>query len=438
MKIKILTILFLFCCVNMFSQQTIDLQTCIEKGLENNFSIKIVRNNQKISDNNLSIGNAGMLPSVNLNASYSGTNNNVEQYPADGSATITNDINNSGMDIGVSLNWTIFDGFKMFADYDKLKELQQMGELNTRLAVENFVADISAEYYNFVRQSIGLDNLKSAVRLSKERLRIVEARYNIGSMSRLDLQQARVDFNSDSSRFIRQQEVVFSSRVRLNKLMAVEDIEQKQMPADSSISFDALLQKDDLWNNVLQNNTLLLLSEKDKSINIKNLQAAQSKNYPYVRISAGYGYASNKYGLSTYRQQNTLGMNYGVTLGFNIFDGFNRVREQRNAKLQIENSEIEKMNLRQSLQSDFADIWNSYRNNMELVTLEQENLNSATENYDIAIERYKLGDLSGIELREAQNSLLEAGERLVQAQYNTKLCEISLMQISGKVYSMKN
>lgn len=80
-------------------------------------------------------------------------------------------------------------------------------------------------------------------------------------------------------------------------------------------------------------------------------------------------------------------------------------------------------------------MWMAYQNNMELTNLEKENLQTAHDNYDIALERYKLGDLSGIELREAQNSLLEAEDRLVQAQYNTKLCEISLIQISGNILS---
>jgi outer membrane protein TolC len=120
-------------------------------------------------------------------------------------------------------------------------------------------------------------------------------------------------------------------------------------------------------------------------------------------------------------------------LGFNIFNGFNRKREQKNARIAIENRQliIEKQKL--SLQSNFANMWMAYQNNIELTKLEYESLENARINYEIAIDRYKLGDLSGLELREAQNSLLEAGQRLVNAQYRTKLCEISLMQISGKI-----
>ena len=126
-------------------------------------------------------------------------------------------------------------------------------------------------------------------------------------------------------------------------------------------------------------------------------------------------------------------LNYGFTVGLNLFSGFNRKRKQRNAKIEIENRQLEYEQTTLSLKADLANMWMAYRNNIELTNLEKENVETARENHEIAIERYKLGDLSGIELREAQNSLLEAEERLVQAEFNTKLCEISLMQISGQV-----
>ena len=423
----------------VFSQQSFDLKQCIKTGLEQNYQIRISKNEQKIADNNMTIGNAGFLPTVSLNSTYSQRLNNVEQIPADGSAIVkNNNVNNSAFDAGVNLNWTVFEGFRVQTNYSKLKQLQQIGELNMLLNVENFIAGISSEYFNYVHQNIQLNNLKSAVRLSKERLRIVEARYNIGSMSRLDLQQAKVDFNADSSKLIRQKEVVFSTRVKLNQLMALKNVEEQISVTDTAIVFNALLSKDQLWKKTLQSNIYILLSEKEKMLKTIDLKQAKSRNYPYLKLNAGYGYVQNRYEYNAYRQQNQLGSNLGLTLGFTLFDGFNRSREQTNARIEIENKQLANEELLLSIESDFSNIWMAYENNMQLTTLERENLSNAVENYEIAIERYKLGDLSGIELREAQNSLLEAEERLVQAQYNTKLCEISLLQISGSTMQLMN
>lgn len=434
MKQVLFLLLILFNSLT-YAENTINLKQLIEKGLEQNFRLRMVRNEQKITDNNATPGNAGYLPTVDLNTTLGGTEGNNSQFPQDENSPVIRQsgVSNQNLSAGVNLNWTVFDGFNIQAKYSGLKELQQIGELKTRINIETFVSDLTAEYYNFIQQCIRLKNLQSAVKLSKERLRIVEARYTIGNLSRLDLQQARVDFNTDSSKLIRQHEVLFASKVRINQLVGEETVDKDIAVPDQKINFNALLNKETLWNNVLEKNIYLLTAAREKNLKVLDLQAARSTNYPYLRLNAGYGYTSNIYEYGTYKKQNNLGFNYGITLGFNLFDGFNRSRKQRNAQIEINNQELVIAELKLSLKSDFSNFWMAYLNNMELTNLEQENVSHASENYEIAIERYKLGDLSGIELREAQNSLLEAEERLVQAQYLTKLCEISLLEISGGI-----
>ncbi|WP_419032896.1 TolC family protein [Dysgonomonas gadei] len=434
MKKYLFAILLLFILPTVSQAQNIyDLSRCIQEGLMNNYDIRISRNNEQVSDNNMTIGNAGYLPTVDLTSGYSGTSNNVKQKLESGETSTNNGVNNQNLNAGINLNWTIFDGFNIQTNYNRLKELQQMGKLDTQLTIETFIADITSEYYNYIQQTIRLKNLKSAVKLSKERLRIVEARYEIGAGSRLDMQQARVDFNSDSSQLIKQYEVLYTSRVLLNKLMAQKKIDQMIETKDSVIIYNEYLDQNDIMQGMLSNNTFLLLSDKNKKLSVLDLKTAQSENYPYLKFNAGYGITKNIYNTGTIDNQRTLGLNYGFTVGLNLFSGFNRKRKQRNAKIEIENRQLEYEQTTLSLKADLANMWMAYRNNIELTNLEKENVETARENHEIAIERYKLGDLSGIELREAQNSLLEAEERLVQAEFNTKLCEISLMQISGQL-----
>ena len=434
MKKHIIT-LFLLCLSGslMEAQDVYNLQRCLEVGLAQNYDIRIVRNEEQIADNNATIGNAGYLPVVGLNGGYSGTLNDVTQYPVDSEKETLHGVNNNTMSAGVNLDWTIFDGLKIQANHSRLKELQQMGALQTRIAIENLIADLVTEYYNYIRQNISMTNLKTAVALSKERLRIVEARYNIGSMSRLDLQQARVDFNTDSSRLLRQAEELHASRIRLNELMAVDNIDQNTVIADSTILFDALLEQNVVWAKTLSSNAYLLLAEKNKTLSDLDYKAIRSRNYPYLKLNAGYGYSQSHYGSGSYSQQDVLGLNYGLTLGFTVFDGMNRRREQRNAHIAVENRNLQQEQLALSIAADFSNIWMLYRNNIELVNLERENLTAAEEYYEIALDRYKLGDLSGIELREAQNNLLLAEERILLAEYNAKVCEISLLQLSGEI-----
>jgi outer membrane protein TolC len=416
----------------LYAQEIYTLDKCIGTGLERNYAIRIIRNEEQVSSNNATLGNAGYLPSVDLSGGIGGTRYSYDYDYSDGASEKTDASNTGTINAGINLNWTIFDGFGIQAEYEKLKELKKMGALNTRIAIEDLVANIAAEYYNLIRQRIRLNNLRSAVRLSKERLRIVEERYIIGSMSRLDLQQAKVDFNADSSRLLTQFETVNASRIKLNELMGVDSI-NRSLDVRDTVPLHPLLDEKDLWEKTLTNNASLLASYKNKTLSELDYKKARSRNYPYLQLNAGYGYTDNRYETGNIELQKRLGLNYGITVGFTLFDGMNRRREQRNARIQVKNRELLVQESELGLKADLSNLWMAYRNNLELWELEKENLVVAQENYEIAIERYKLGDLSGIELREAQNNLFEAEERQSIAEYNTKLCEISLLQLSGQI-----
>ena len=414
-------------------EQVYTLSKCIEIGLENNYSLRITRNEELISHNNATLANAGYLPTLDLSAGYDAQlNSNNSELRGTGEMQKTRNAFDQTANAGINLNWTIFEGFNVSTNYKKLKELERMGETNTRIAIEDFIADIAAEYYNFIQQRLRLTNYYNAVLLSKERLRIVEERYNIGNFSRLDYQQAKVDFNADSAQFMKQQEVVITSRIALNEMMAIDqvytiiDTEEKDIAINDSLDFA------DLWNSTLGNNATLLLAAQNNTLAQLDYKKVLSRNYPYVKFRAGYDYGFNSYGNNTMIRRNAWGGNAGISIGFNLWDG-NRRREMRNAKIEMENVKLMHDQLELSLKANLGNFWHAYQNNLQMLELEKTNVITARENHEIAKERYMLGDLSGIEMREAQQSLLDAEERLLSVEYDTKLCEISLMQISGKI-----
>ena len=433
MRRILITILAVSAALGAKAQEVYSLKQCIETGLERNYSIRIIRNEQLISDNNATQGNAGYLPTIDLSGGFSGTVNNNRNKLSDGTTEKENGVNSETGNIGLNVNWTVFDGFGIQAEYARLKELKKMGELDTRLTIEDFVATLSGEYYNMIRQYTRLRHLRSSLDLSRERVRIAEERYHIGSGSRMDLQQAQVDFNADSSNVLNQLEVVHTSRIRLNELMALDNIDEQIALKDSVIRPNIFLDEVDLWQSTLASNASLLIAQKNQTLSELDYKKVKSRDYPYVKLNAGYGYTANWYEVGATDLQQRLGLNYGLTVGLNLFDGFNRRRERRNARIQIENSQLKKQELELGLRADMSNLWMAYRNNLDLWSLEKENVIVALENHRIAIDRYKLGELSGIELREAQISLLEAEERQSIAEYSTKLCEISLLQLSGQI-----
>ena len=433
MKIIIISFIGFVSILGLSAQETYTLKSCLETGLEQNYSIRMVRNEEQISKNNATLANAVYLPTLDLSARYSGSLNDTENKIRETNETTkTNGVYDQTLNAGLDLNWTIFDGFKIQANYKRLKELERQGETTTRLAIEDFIAELTAEYYNYIQQQIRLKNFRYAMSLSKERLRIVEERYIVGNFSRLDLQQARVDYNADRAQYMKQQEAVETSRIRLNELMGYNDMSQHVHTTDSVIDLNTLLSYDELWKATLNNNASLLKSEQNKTLAALDMKTVKSRNYPYLKLNTGYGYTLNKYEISSTSRRSNWGLNVGVTMGINLFDG-NRKRELKNARIAIENARLEQEELTQALQADLSTLWHAYQNNMKMLKLERENLIAAIENHEIASERYMLGNLSGIEMREAQKSLLDAEERILSVEYDTKICEISLLQLSGGI-----
>jgi len=442
-KIKFIipVLLILFLPATLFSQEIYDLSRCIVTGLEQNFSVKVARNRQKIAENNVTRGNAGYLPTVTTTNRFGGNINSTTQNMNDGSQNNSSGVHNTTGAAAINLNMTLFNGFNVQTSYQKLSELKQMGELNTQMSMENLMAQIVAEYYYYIQQLDYQKNMEYAVSLSRERARIDEERYLLGASSKLELLQSIVYLNEDSSRLARQNEAILESEVRLKKLMAFENLEENIQLYDTSIVFNSDLVYSTLLESTLELNTGLQIAKKNQAISELDYKIIASRAYPYLNFSSGYNYSYRGYGTGTIsdygelalNNQQTRSFNYGITLGLDIFDGFNRRREKTNALVEVENRMYRFQEVEQEIKAELLTVYYAYENNLNLVKMEEENLGVARENLDIALERYRLGALSGLELREVQKSLLDAEERLISVKFQTKLAEISLLQIAGKI-----
>lgn len=432
-KPVILLVLLAFYQPDAMPQEVYDLSRCIQTGLEQNFSLQVVRNQEEISANDHTLGNAGYLPSLSLNGQYGGSVRTLDQNLRSSENITTPNILNTYGSAEVELGMTIFRGFQVKNTYQKLGRQSELEGLNLQMAAENLVAQIVSEYNYYIQQLILGDNLNYAVSLSRERLRIDEQRYLLGGASKLELLQSMVYLNADSSRLAHQQEVLRTSQIRLNELMSVENLGDDLQLKDSLIQINESLSYDELLGQTLDYNTSLQIASKSQIISELDYKIIRSRSYPYLNMSAGYGYANNIYEKGDLRLQNTRGLNYGLTLGLNIFDGFNARREKNNARIGIENSIIMYSEIEQEVKAELLTIFYAYENNLRLINLEEQNLEVAQENLEIALERYKLGSLSGLELREVQKSLLDAEERLISVKYQAKLAEISLLQIAGRI-----
>jgi outer membrane protein TolC len=435
MRLLYLSVLIYISIPAADAQKVYGLNDCIGIGLERNFSILIARNSETIAKQNYTLGNAGFLPSLDLTGRYGGSLTNTTQNLTAGGTNVNNDYYTTNGTSGVTLGWTIFNGFSVQTTYKKLSELKDLGALNTQMSVENLVADIITRYYYYIQQVQMLKNLQYAVALSKERLRIDEDRYQLGSSSKLQVLQSRVYLNSDSSNLSRQFQIVRSAQINLNELMAAKDLGADFLSRDTIVDVAPQLLYEKLLEETLNKNTSLSIASKNKIVSEYDYKLVVSRSYPYLNFSSGYNYNLNTYSSGSNKSMNSNGLNYGLTLGLNLFDGLNQRRSISNSSIDVKNKELRYLEIEQGVKADLITIYSSYSNNLRLINLETQNYATATENLSIALERYKLGSLSGIDLREVQKSLLDAKERLLSVEFLTKVAEISLQLISGNIMS---
>jgi outer membrane protein TolC len=430
-KITSVTFVYFICFSALHAQNTVSLGECLEIALKNNYSLQIAKNENEIASNNYTKGNAGLLPAVDASAKYSGSiaNSNSTDF-SDNTEKINGQVSNAAS-AGINASWDIFSGYKAQAKYAQLRELKEISDLNTRFEIEDLIANVTAEYYYLIQQKRHKDNLAFILSISKERVRIARINRELGSRSKLELLQAQVDFNSDSSALVRQQQQILASEIRLKTLMG--ELKHAHIVPDSSINLLPELIYSTLLEKTLNENTQLQIAAKQINLSEHDLKIMRANSYPYLRLTSGYNYNFNLYNKGTAKKTNNSGLDYGLTVGIPVFDGGNRRREIKNAQIALKNKELAQLEAQLDVVAKLQEIYSSYSNYLGLIMMERQNLKTAHENYETAAIRYRLGELAGIDMREAQNSLQDAEKRLLDVEYNAKIDEISLMMLSGNI-----
>ena len=429
-KLKIF-ILLVSLSLSGFAQEKLSLQEAITVALQNNYDIKISKNQTDIAKNNANIGNAGMLP--NLTGSYTngGSIQNTRQTPATGPDRVITGAKSTNNSYGADLNWTIFDGFSMFANYDRLKELQKQGELNARLTILTTVADVITAYYDIVRQQQLVIAADSAMDVSVLRTNIAKTKLQLGRGSKLDVLTAQVDYNTDTSNYLQTKNALQVAKVRLNQLM-VRDIStafsvENSIDVDKGILFSKMAEMAEQQNPNVQN---AFINQRIASLTLKSVRGAR---YPSISLNSGYSRANSTSPTGFNQKFAANGLTYGVTASLNLFNGFLQRQQERNAKIEIDNSTLNLNKTKLDVNSQLLTAYQNYSTYLDLIKLEQRNVDIAKENLDITLAKYRLGSIAPLELREAQRNAIDAQNRFIEMQYQAKIAETTLKEISGNI-----
>ncbi|RDI50236.1 TolC family protein [Flavobacterium glaciei] len=424
-------LLFFFCVVNTNAQEVLTLENAVKIALENNYEIKIATNNLSIEKTNVAIGNAGMLPTVTATVIDNNSVQNSSQTRQDGTETELDNAKNNSLTYGVGLDWTIFDGMRMFARLDQLKELQKLGEAQLKLTVITRISDVNAAYYNLVQQQQQLTALDTTIVISNQRLALAQNRFTIGKASKLEVLNAQVDLNTDQVALLRQKELYTNSKILLNQLLA-RDVTTEFKVIDQ-LEVDALLQLPELIALAEKQNPQLeaqIINKRIAELELKQIKAAR---YPTVRVNTAYNFSESQSSLGFVAQAQSRGFNYGFNASLNIFDGLAQNRSEKIAKIQIENSKLNINQQNLALNSQLASSYQTYLTNLELIALEEKNESIAKQNLNITLDKFRIGTITTLEFRTAQLNYVNAKVRYSNAQFQGKLSEIALRELAGNL-----
>jgi len=413
------------------AQEVLTIENALKIALENNFEIKMASNNLVIDKTNVATGNAGMLPKVTATLVDANSIQNSTQVRQDGTVNSLDNAKNNSLNYGVGLDWTVFDGFKMFAKLDQLKELQKLGEAELKRTIIMKISEVNAIYFDLVQQQQQLTALDTTIMISTKRLELAQNRFKIGKASKLEVLNAQVDLNTDKVTLLKQKEYYANRKTVLNQVLARDSaIDFKVV---DKVSVDDKLVLNDLMTLAEKQNPQLEAEIINKRITELQLKQIKGERYPLIGVNSGYNFVDNQSSLGFTSQFTSKGLTYGFRASLNLFDGMAQNRNEKIAKLQLENSKIAIEQQRLLLQSELTIAFQTYLTNLELIQLEETNEAIAKQNLNITVDKFRIGTITTLEFRAAQLNYINAKVRYSNAQFQAKLSEIALRELAGNM-----
>ena len=417
-------------------QKILTKKEALQIALEHNYGIKVANNNVEIAKNNASIYNSGFLPSITTNAGANYDNSNQEIERQDGTVTNIDGAETKTYNASVNLNYTIFDGLGRKYDYKQLKETHNLTELQARETIENTYLQLFNVYFQIARLSENTKNLEETLNISNLRLQRAKYQYDYGQSTRLELLNAEVDVNNDSINFINTRQQYINAKRDLNIILGVkQDINYS---VETEVNFINLLSYEELLAKAVENNVELKQQEKNINISKYNIKANKGSYLPTLGLTSSYGWNKSDNPASSFLAGSVInGFKAGVNVSWNIFDGGNTKTKVSNAKIALQNQEILKEQQVETLENILKNTSEDYFNKLLILRAQEQNVITTQNNFDRTEERYKLGQVSSIEFRQAQINLLNTQTALNNAKYDAKLIELQLLQLSGQLLDVE-
>ena len=436
MEIKKIIVVILSLYINsVTAQKIVTVPEAIELALKNNYGIKITSNNKKIAKNNASILNSGYLPSVSSSSGATFNKDNIEAEFSNGESAILNGAKSSRYNASVNLNYTLFDGLGRYYNYKRLKETYKLSELQARETIENTIAQLYTVYYNLAQVAERVEVLERTLTISKDRIERANYQFEFGQGTMLDVLNAQVDVNNDSINLINARQQLVNSKRDLNVVLG--NVITSEFDVDTTIDFKLNVDQNELINKMKSNNVNLLQLNKNMMINSFIIKANKSGYLPSIGLTGSYGWNKGNNNAASFVAVSTnTGLSGGINLSWNLFDGGATSTRVNNAKIDLENRALEKESVIIDIERNFKNAWDDYQNKLIIFQVQENNIVTSTNNFKRTKEKYKLGQATSLEFRQAQLNLMNSELNRNQAKYSAKIAELLMLQISGELLNI--
>lgn len=426
--LKRLVILFLSLQSCAYAQELLTLDMAIQQALQYNFDIRVAKTDAQQAEVNNTLGNAGMAPSVDFRAGANAASQNVRNEFLDGRVQEVSNAGSLGYNGSLNLNWTLFDGGRMFLLKKQLNVLEDAGQAVLKERVQAVVSQVIQAYAQIVWQQQQLIAIDTGLGLAKTRMDLSKLKYETGSSAKVDYLQARVDYNSRRSDSLQQQAALSASFATLNALMGDNAEKTYSVQPELEITTDLLPEHAELLETI---NPSLSIAKYNAQASMLNARMAKANYLPTIALNGAYAYNNTQSQAGFIAFSQAYGPSGGVTLNLPLFRGGNVRREARIASLQAVRDNL--LYERQSTEVSrlYRTAWRNYEVSVSAYALEKENIDYAKENLYIQKERFKAGIANTLETREAENSYVLAMVRYYTATYNLKVNETKVLELEG-------
>ena len=434
-KICALSAILTATCVFGVQAQELTKQEAIRLTLENNFGIVVATNNIEIAENNKGILNSGYLPTLTGTAAATYNRDNIEAQFANGETNILEGAESDRYNASLNLNYMLFDGLGRFYNYKRLKEQYNLSELQARETIENTILQLFTVYYEIARLTENEQILEETLKISRDRVIRSSYQFDYGQGTKLNVLNAEVDVANDSINLLNLRQQLRNTKRDLN-LITNEDLD-KSFSVDTTIAFVSKLQIDAYLDQSIENNVTLLQNSANIKINEYDVKVNKSGYLPTLGLNGSYGWNKNNNNAASFLATSISdGFSVSLNLTWNLFDGGGTITRVKNAKIGLENQEILKNQIELEVKRNIANALGNYENRLKVYEIQQQNVITNQNNFERSQERFKLGQITSIEFRQAQINLIQAETNKTLAKYDAKLAELQLLQLTGQLLNV--